>query len=367
MTGCSPVSLACDNCYAKKQALWLKGLGQKNYRDGFAVRTHPHMLEVPLRWKRPRKVFVCSMGDLFHKQVPFEFVAATFGVMAAAAQHTFQLLTKRPERMLEFFAWLERQKPVGKPRLEVCWQALVNEVENHPEGDGGPLHTKHSADPDGPWPLPNLWLGVTTEDQERADERIPVLLKAPAVVRFISAEPLLGPLDVSKYLYVQQLDSEPPPYVADTPHLDWGICGGESGQIGGQMPPAVRSETQGQVTCRLCRHLNAPDSQALAGALKVAIQGVQRARQHQRLCRIAARRRLTGGRLWTGGGPGSGRRHRGRRRRRSGRVDNLLSRRPEQPGQARAYQEAQGGAEHGGHKHRSVLLGHNPFAGEMRA
>ena len=121
---------------------------------------------------------------------------AVFGVMAATPRHTYQVLTKRPARMLEFFSWLERREP-SRPRLEVVYQALCSEQAGDDEEKPQPLHSKHCADPEGPWPLPNVWLGVSVESQAAADERIPLLLQVPAVVRFLSCEPLLGPIDLS--------------------------------------------------------------------------------------------------------------------------------------------------------------------------
>jgi len=167
VTGCSWVSPGCDNCYAERMAKRLQAMGQANYVDGFAVRTHPHMLAVPHSWKMPRHVFVNSMGDLFHEDVPTEFVRAVFDVMAAAPRHTFQLLTKRARRMAELAPGLE-------------------------------------------WPA-NVWAGVTVEDNPRTN-RLALLRMVPAKVKFVSIEPLLGPLPDLR------LDG-----------LDWVIVGGESG------------------------------------------------------------------------------------------------------------------------------------------
>ena len=230
VTGCSKVSPGCANCYAEREALgrlsgkkgypglpWTKNNAEMN------LTLHPDRLLKPVRAKRPRTYFVNSMSDLFHENIPNEFIAAVFGSMAAAPQHTFQVLTKRAERMRDWFTWVEEVGRGG--RLECCWQALRHEVNNHPLGDSGPMHMKYAADPDGPWPLPNVWLGVSAEDQERADERIPTLLDTPAAVRFVSAEPLLGPID---YVYGE--------------HVDWVIVGGESGLKAREMDIAwVRS------------------------------------------------------------------------------------------------------------------------------
>lgn len=166
-TGCSKTSTGCRNCYAERMARRLQAMGQPNYHDGFSVRTHEHMLALPGRWRKPRMVFVNSMGDVFHEDVPLSFIRRIFGVMEANPRHTFQVLTKRAER-LRLLA----------PRLA--------------------------------WPA-NVWIGVTAEDNDRLD-RLDALRSVPAAVRFVSLEPLLGP--------VPDLSLE---------HVDWVIAGGESG------------------------------------------------------------------------------------------------------------------------------------------
>jgi protein gp37 len=153
-------------------------------------------LTLPLRWKRPRRIFVNSMSDLFHESLPDATIDRVFAVMSLAPQHTFQILTKRPARMLRYLAAT----------------ALVR--ASRPSG------------PPPPWPLPNVWLGVSCEDQATADERIPLLLQTPAEVRFVSAEPLLGPADVSAWV---SLTPAPARAGGLPPRLDLVICGGESG------------------------------------------------------------------------------------------------------------------------------------------
>lgn len=167
VTGCSKVSPGCLNCYAERMAKRLQAMGQPNYRDGFAVRTHEHMLEVPFSWMKPRMVFVNSMGDLFHEEVPIDFVKRVFEVMERTPRHTYQLLTKRAERLGEIASLL-------------------------------------------PWPN-NVWTGVTVEDNLRLS-RVERLREIPAAVRFLSVEPLLGPLSD-----------------LDLTGVDWVIVGGESG------------------------------------------------------------------------------------------------------------------------------------------
>jgi protein gp37 len=181
--GCRRVSPGCEHCYAERQAHRFSGRGQP-YEGLTALGKHgpkwtgralfvPEMLGNPLHWRKPQRVLVNSMSDLFHDDVTNEQIAAVFAVMAACPQHTFQVLTKRPERALEWFA-------NGAEELTV----------DAGEQLAGDMQWCHAHEGEH-WPLPNVWLGVSCEDQERADERIPLLLKAPTAVRFISAEPLL--------------------------------------------------------------------------------------------------------------------------------------------------------------------------------
>lgn len=205
VVGCAKVSAGCKNCYAETMAarcaLMSAALGRESVylpvvdtakrRWNGRAEMVPARLADPLKWKKPRRVFVNSMSDLFHEDVTFEFVAACFGVMAATPQHTYQILTKRPERMLAFFEWACNEadkRGYGQP--EVCMDEAAE------RGAKVPTTTvdEHGIDA---WPLPNVWLGVSTEDQATADERIPLLLQAPAAVRFLSCEPLLGPIDLS--------------------------------------------------------------------------------------------------------------------------------------------------------------------------
>lgn len=182
VTGCDKVSQGCKNCYAGRLAeTRLKHLAE--YKDGFFgnVQIHPDRLSRPLKWNKPRMIFVNSMSDLFHPDAPFEFIAAAFGIMAACPQHTFQILTKRPEKALEWFEWVRNQGHA----MDIPFIISKNMPVDIGIDD---------------WPLPNVWLGVSVENQQTADERIPLLLKCPAAIRFVSAEPLLGPIDFSPYL-----------------------------------------------------------------------------------------------------------------------------------------------------------------------
>lgn len=189
-TGCDKVSPGCGlprfdgdgtgGCYAMAMAKRLKGMGQAKYQNdgdprtsgpGFGLTVHPDVLELPLRWRQPRQVFVNSMSDLFHKDVPDEYIACVFTVMAKAQQHTFQLLTKRHGRMRSLLSSDEFQV--------MCLGAAAS----------------RGWDLDGtPWPLPNVHLGISAEDQHWLDVRLPALLATPAAVRWVSAEPLLGPI-----------------------------------------------------------------------------------------------------------------------------------------------------------------------------
>jgi protein gp37 len=176
------------------------------------VRTHPDRLDQPLRWKKPRRIFVNSMSDLFHEDVSDEFIDKVFAVMALAPQHEFQVLTKRPARMEGYFAKLsDREEAIGW-----CEHWMVEHAHAAITAYKGPTHRR--------LPLSNVWLGVSVEDQATADERIPLLLRTPAAVRFVSYEPALGPVDFTSFM------PKRPGYDYLKFHgIDWLICGGESG------------------------------------------------------------------------------------------------------------------------------------------
>jgi protein gp37 len=222
--GCRHVAEGCRHCYAETMSKRLAAMGQKDYAsiltlpsatepggkfNGKAV-TRPETLAEPLRWKKPRMVFVNSMSDLFHEDVPFEFIAAVFGVMAACPQHTFQVLTKRPARALEFYEWADQN--IGEPDYYLPFTGKYG----MPEGRINEI----SAD----WPLKNVWLGVSAAHQPDADALIPILLKCPAAVRFVSAEPLVEKLD-----FAFDHECGDPPHWRCPPIPDWVIVGGESG------------------------------------------------------------------------------------------------------------------------------------------
>jgi protein gp37 len=191
INGCSVVSPGCTNCYAMK----LAGTRLRNHpsRQGLTkpskagpvwtgeTRFNEPVLTDPLKWKRPRKIFVCAHGDLFHESVPFGWIDRVFAIMALASQHVFQVLTKRPDRMREYFA---------DPNTWGRIIAASDELKPSSKWNGNAYQLRYEITTNGF--LPNVWLGTSVEDQPRADERVPHLLSTPAAVRWISAEPLLG-------------------------------------------------------------------------------------------------------------------------------------------------------------------------------
>jgi len=236
VTGCTAESPGCKNCYAKRevQQRWSKNPRSIFYGRSFDdVRCHPEKLDQIIRWKKRRRIFVCPRADLFHPEVPFEFIAAVFGAMAVS-DHDLQVLTKRADRMLEFFSWVERRAEEEEESVTAfCISRLDNELSEILPEDS---HYSEVFCP-RPWPLPNVRLGVSVENQEAADLRIPMLLRAPAAFRWISAEPLLGPVDLTKInLSGGQFDALRGGEVGRGskveiwPGLDGVVAGGESGK-----------------------------------------------------------------------------------------------------------------------------------------
>lgn len=237
--GCSRVSAGCMNCYAESMAGRFSGVGQpyeglttkdsqgRAKWNGKIKLVYEH-LEDPLRWKRPRMIFVNSMSDLFHENVPDRFIDRVFAVMAQASQHTFQVLTKRPVRMLEY---CERIAKLGIDDEQYC---TIFDAANNVHGKGREDVMR--------WPLSNVWLGTTVENQESADERIPLLLQTPAAVRWVSMEPLLGAVDLKygEWIPPQGGGSKvnfPRPWEIPLPSLGWVVVGGESGTHARPMHP----------------------------------------------------------------------------------------------------------------------------------
>lgn len=214
VTGCTKISPGCQNCYAERMAKRLRGRYGYPVDNPFRVTLHPERMFQPYKWKKPSRVFVCSMSDLFHRNIPFDDIWSIYDTMSGAASikgHTFIVLTKRPERALEFYKWvkqgLEDNLKLGKMVIS--------------------------------WPIRNLWLGVTCENQEQADKRIPILLQIPAAVRFLSVEPMLGPVDLRlNERWCTYGDGE---HHADcetkADHLNGIIVGGESGHHARPMHP----------------------------------------------------------------------------------------------------------------------------------
>jgi protein gp37 len=250
--GCTRVSEGCRNCYAEAIAARFSDRGQPFH--GFAERTAngprwtgkveliEDRLTLPLRWKKPAKIFVNSAFDLFHDSIPDEWIDRIFAVIALSPQHTFQVLTKRSKRMREYFGGLE---PWSNRVLSIraATAPFMSRAGNPTEAIN--------------FPLPNVWLGVTAENQKAADERLPYLLATTAAVRWVSVEPLLGPIDLMRIDHERDRGWEEPlnalkPYTlleaeeewggdckqtADRPALDWVVVGGESGPNARPMHP----------------------------------------------------------------------------------------------------------------------------------
>ena len=220
VTGCTKVSPGCDHCYAETLAERFRGTPGHYYEHGFDVQLRPDKLDMPLRWKKPRRVFVNSMSDLFHEAVPDNYIAKVFAVMAAAPQHTFQVLTKRHGRMRSLLH-------------NETFRELVFLATNLPHGDV--LGDN--------WPIRNVWLGVSVENQKWADIRIPALLDTPASVRFLSCEPLLGPVRLrTEWLWGSVMPSR------REQRIGWVIVGGESGRDARPMHPDWARSLRDQCT-----------------------------------------------------------------------------------------------------------------------
>ena len=232
VVGCEHVSAGCDNCYAKA----LHDMRHRAFNAGKkvlpqygvpfeTVQLKPERLKHPVSWQKPRRVFVNSVSDLFHKDVPEAFLDQCFAVMAFCGRHTFQILTKRPARMRKYIDGLADRGGSGRG-----FRRLVNagaELGLGLEFQGIPLIQ---------WPIPNVWLGTSVEHQAAADKRIPDLLATDAAVRFLSCEPLLGPVDLMPLQIQHYLPNR---------RIDWVIVGGESGSKRREMDLAWLAEIVG--------------------------------------------------------------------------------------------------------------------------
>jgi protein gp37 len=244
VTGCTKISQGCAHCYAELTAARLQRMGSKRYRDGFAVRFHPDVLREPMKWRAPRRIFVCSMADLFHKDVTDRQRAAIWCVMASRPDHTFQVLTKRAQEMKRWFSWLEEMATKAAdvfPEDHQNWRRA--HVLRAAAIDFGIAVPDYAFLEDQGWPLRNVEVGVTVENEEQAEARLLYLMACPAAVRFASLEPLLEDVDLTPWL------DERPGCDGGAPHedceqcypatrkLDWAIVGGESGPDARPMHP----------------------------------------------------------------------------------------------------------------------------------
>jgi protein gp37 len=219
VVGCKKVSAGCNHCYAMRQAFRQQAIGTKQYqgltvrtKDGFAwtgeARFVPEKLLDPVRWKKPATIFVNSMSDLFHDDVTDEQLDEIFAIMAITPRHTFQVLTKRPERMASYMAELYRAKRNLIGALERLFPALTLGTRERMISDALDQSKTEWFVSGHSRPLDNVWLGVSAEDQATADLRIPYLLRTPATIRFLSLEPLLGGIDLDAFLYSECCDCE---------------------------------------------------------------------------------------------------------------------------------------------------------------
>jgi len=236
IVGCTKVSAGCKNCYAIRMAYRLmhntatkekyKGVAKKTASGKLnwtgKINLLEDVLKMPLKAKKPTTFFVNSMSDLFHESVPFHFIDKVFAVMAIAQRHTFQVLTKRPERMLEYFKWKDtswkNEGMRGHERIRYqCYHLFGKDIE----------FSKWQ------FPLKNVWIGVSVENQNQANERIPLLLQTPAETRFLSCEPLLDEISIAEY-YKEEGNGC---YSLWIDYIDWVIVGGESGTGARPMHP----------------------------------------------------------------------------------------------------------------------------------
>jgi len=226
VTGCTKISAGCENCYAEKFAKRLAGRCGYDQENPFKITSHEDKIYEPAKWRKPKIVFVGSMGDIFHDDVPDHWIDAIMATAAIFPKHTFMFLTKRPKRMQEYFSR-------SKEEILKNWEDSIYQI-GWADKDGDVDSTacflynysqKH-------WPIPNIWLGVTVENQATANYRIPLLGETLAAKRFISVEPMLGNLFIGGYLSGYD--------------IKWVICGGENGQGARPMHPDWVSSLLGQ-------------------------------------------------------------------------------------------------------------------------
>lgn len=254
ITGCTVVDEGCRNCYAAHLITSWPAIGNHPSRKGLARKNADGVakwLDQPLRWKKPRRIFVFAHGDLFHESVPDEWIDQVFAAMALAPQHTFQVLTKRPDRMRAYLKKASLLDDQGFPAEDIrirvtSWTQTPSWRQRHP-GIAKTVPLRKFCQ-QVKWPLPHLWLGTSISDQASADLRIPELLATPAAIRFISAEPLLGPVNLTDLTrpagmgthHYSALDcdvdkADDQDFKGAT--IDWVIAGGESGPNARPMHP----------------------------------------------------------------------------------------------------------------------------------
>jgi protein gp37 len=276
--GCDKVSPGCDDCYAIRQSRMRSGNPNPNIRDAYRgivarnqageidwtgqINLLPHRLTQPLKWRQPKRIFVNSMSDLFHPDVPDNFITQVFAVMAQAQHHTFQILTKRHARMRAFLTdrcTCGAGHQPGEHLRSMMALAGVEGSQLHVPGVSGQAVFFERA-----WPLDNVWIGVSVENQKWANTRIPVLLDTPAAVRWLSCEPLIGPIDLGELrtmdgpvdALVGNLDHVRDPSGELTamnnprplPRIDWVVAGGETGPRAHPMHPDWARQLRDQTT-----------------------------------------------------------------------------------------------------------------------
>jgi len=221
ITGCTKVSAGCKHCYAERD--WARLAANPKAADYFGrsftdVQTHAHRLDQPLRWTRARRIFVNSMSDLFHEAVPDNFIDQVLAIMMLTPRHIFQVLTKRPERMRDYLTGPDLYDRVLDAANMIRRTHPKHRLDEIPIDNPATAFARH------------IWWGVSVENQEAADARIPVLLKTPVAMHWVSMEPLLGPIDLEEVRV--GMNGPLRSYGGTgslTPRLDWIVCGGESG------------------------------------------------------------------------------------------------------------------------------------------